>query len=179
MLKISTIIFGISLILNSLNAQDNLPTYSAVQYEVQADSILKTNEPQDMLISISCSSPGGLNAYEIKIDNLKVLWTLVSARLNEEPIWLLNADSKSDKDNVLSWNYDQGKNLLRLYPSDWQAGYDLEVIVSLSILQPALLVKNDSRIVTLETDIGGQKYKCFPRGSGGDMMFKRKVRNTR
>jgi hypothetical protein len=162
----------------SLYAQENLPTYSAVEYEIQADSLIKSNQPQDMLISISSSS-GGLDAYELKIYDLKVLWTLVSAKLNDEPIWLVNDDLKSDRENVLAWEYDSEQNLLRLYPADWQSGYELELMVRLSILQPGLVKKNDAKSIALEADIGGTKYKCSSRGTGSDMTFKKKVRNTR
>jgi hypothetical protein len=146
---------------------------------VQADSLLKTNQPQDLIISISCTSPVGLEAYEIKIYDLKVLWTIVSANLNDQSIWLVNADSKSDNENVLAWYYDSEQNLLRLHPSEWQSGYILDIKIRASILQPALLEKNDSQIVTLEANVGGQKYQCSPGGSGDDMTFKRKVRTTR
>jgi len=174
-----SIILVVFLCFSFLNAQDNLPIYSAVQYEVQADSLLKTNQPQKVTISISCSSPGGLDAYEIKIYDLKVMWTIVSANFDDQALWLVNADSKSDKENVLAWYYDSEQNLLRLHPSDWQSGYTLEVTVRASILQPALLTNTDSRIVTVEADVSGQKYQCSPSGSGGDMTFKRKARNTR
>ena len=108
-----------------------------------------------------------------------MLWTLVSARLNNESIWLVNADSKSERENVLAWNYDAEQSLLRLYPSDWQSGYDLELTVRVSILQPGLVKKSDTRSIALEADLGGTKYHCSPSGSGSDMTFKRKVRNTR
>ena len=171
------LVIGLSLV--SLFAQDNLPVYSAVQYEVRADSLLKTNQPQEVTILISCNSSGGLDAYEIKIDDLKVLWTLVSANLNDQSVWLVNAESKSDNEKVLAWQYDSEQDLLRLFPADWSSGYQLEVTVRASILQPALLEKNDSRIVLLEVDVGGQKYQCATSGSGGDMTFKRKLRQTR
>jgi hypothetical protein len=174
-----SIILVIVISLISLNAQDNLPVYSVVQYEVQADSLLKTNQPQDVTISISCNSPGGLDAYEIKIYDLKVLWTIVSANLDDQALWLVNADSKSEKENVLAWYYDLEQNLLRLHPSDWPSDYTLELTVRVSILQPALLIKNDSRIVTVEADVSGQQFMCSPSGSGSEMTFKRKVRNTR
>lgn len=174
-----SIILVIGLSLVSLFAQDNLPVYSAVQYEVRADSLLKTNQPQDVTISISCNSSGGLDAYEIKIYDLKVLWTLVSAKLNDEAIWLVNAKSKSENEKVVAWHYDKDQNLLRFYPVDWQSGYSLELTVRASILQPALLENNDSKIVSLETDVGGQKYQCSTIRSGGDMTFKRKLRQTR
>jgi len=179
MIKIYTTILGIFLFLVSLGAQDNLPVYSSVEYEVQADSLLKTNEPQQISISLSSNSSTGIDAYELKIYDLKILWTIVSASLNAEPIWLINADSKSDQENVLAWNYNSEQNLLRLYPSDWQAGYDLELIVRLSILQPGLIMKSDLKNISLETELGGVKYKCIPRGSGDNITFKRKVRNTR
>ncbi len=179
MLKRILVILAMAIPLISLYAQDNLPTYSAVQYEVQADSLLKTNEPQDLLISITCNASGGLDTYELKIYDLKVLWTIVSATLNNEPIWLVNTDSKSDKENVLAWKYDSQLHVLRLYPFEWQSGYELELMIRLSILQPGLVAKSDSKSIVLEADLGGRKYQCSPRGSGSDMTFKRKVRNTR
>ena len=179
MLKRIFIILSIFLMLISLNAQENLPTYSAVEYEIQPDSLFKSNEPQDILISIFSSSSGGLDAYELKIYDLKVMWTIVSAKLNDESIWLVNDDSKSDRDNVLAWKYDSEQNLLRLYPSEWQSGYDLELMVRLNILQPGLVKKNDTKSIALEVNIGDAKYQCSPRGTGSDMTFKKKVRNTR
>jgi hypothetical protein len=171
------LVIGLSLV--SLFAQDNLPVYSAVQYEVRADSLVKTNQPQEVTISISCSSPGDLKYYELKIYDLKVLWTLVSATLNDQPIWLVNAGSKSENEKVLAWHYDSEQNLLRLFPMGWQSGYRLKVTVRASILQPALLEKTDGRVVILEAEVGGQKYQCSTTGSGGDMTFKRNLRQTR
>ena len=104
---------------------------------------------------------------------------IVSAKLDNEDIWLVNADSKSDRENVLAWEYDSDQNLLRIFPSDWQSGYDLELMVRLNILQPGLVKKNDTKSIALEADIGGTKYKCSSRGTGNDMTFKKKVRNTR
>jgi hypothetical protein len=179
MLKRIFLILGILLSLISLYAQDNLPTYSSVQYEVQADSLFKTNQPQDLKISISCSSSGGLDAYELKIYDLKVLWTIVSANLNDQSIWLVNADSRSERENVLAWHYDSEQSLLRLFPAEWQSAYTLEVTVRASILQPAKLAESDSKIVMLEADLGGQKYKCATTGSGSQMTFKRKMKSTR
>jgi hypothetical protein len=179
MLKISSMILGIFLSLVSLGAQDNLPIYSAVQYEIQADSLMKTNEPQEILISISAASAGGMDAYEVKIYDLKVHWTVISASFNDEPLWLVNSDSKSDKENVLAWKYNPEENLLSLYPSDWQSGYDLDVTVRMSILQPGLVKKSYSKNIALEANLGGIKYQCFQSGSGSNMTFKRKVQNTR
>jgi hypothetical protein len=170
-------VIGLSLV--SLFAQDNLPVTSTVEYEVRADSLLKTNQPQELKILISCNSPGGQEAYEIKIYDLKVLWTLVSAKLNDEQIWLVNGDSKSENEQVLTWQNDSAQNLLRLYPADWQSGYRLEVTVRASILEPALLKRTGSRIVALETDSGGQKFQCSTTGSGRDMTFKKSLRKTR
>ena len=179
MLKRILVILAMVIPLISLYAQDNLPTYPAVQYEVQADSLLKTNEPQDLLISITCNASGGVDTYQIKIYDLKVLWTIVSATLNDEPIWLVNTDSKSDKENVLAWKYDSQQSVLRLFPFEWQSGYELELMIRLSILQPGLVTKSDSKSIVLEAELGGRKYQCSPRGSGSEMTFKRKMRNTR
>ena len=177
-LRISIVlVIGLSLV--SLFAQDNLPATSAAEYEVQADSLLRTNQPQDVTLLISCNSPGGLDAYEIKIKDLKVLWTLVSASLNGESLWLVNAGARSEKENVLAWQYDTERNFLRLYPNEWASGYQLEVTVRASILQPALLEKTDSKIISVEVDLGGQYFQCATTGSGGDMTFKRNSPKTR
>lgn len=171
------LVIGLSLV--SLSAQDNLPVTSAAEYEVQADSLLRTNEPQDLQILITCNSPGGLDAYEIKIQDLKVLWTLVSANLNGEALWLVNAGKRSENENVLAWEYDREQSLLRLFPNEWAAGHQLEVAVRASILQPGLLKKTDSKVIALEADMGGQKFQCTTTGSGGDMTFKKNLRTTR
>ena len=173
------IILVIVLSLISLNAQDNLPVFSDVQYELQADSLLKTNQPQEITISISCNSPGELDAYEIKIYDLRVLWTIVSARIDGEPLWLVNMNSRSEKENVLAWYYDREENLVRLHPSNLSSAYTLEVTIQASILQPALLTDSESRLVRVEANLDGQKYRCTPAGSGGEMRFKRKVRMNR
>jgi hypothetical protein len=170
------LVIGLSLV--SLFAQDNLPLTSAVQYEVQADSLLRSNQPQDLTLIITCNSAAGLDAYEIKIHGLNVMWTLVSANLNNEQLWLVNADERSGRANVLAWEYDSEQALLRLFPNAWAAGHQLEVTVRASILQPALLKKTSSKLIALEVDMGGQKYRCETSGTGGDMTFKKKIRKT-
>ena len=170
---------GILLLLVSLNAQDNLPVYSAVQYRILTDSLYKSNEPQDMLIAVTNSSPGSVEAYELRIYDLKVFWTIVSARLNGEDLWLVNRDLNSEDVNVVSWNYDSDKNLLRIYPPARQAGYELELMIRMSILQPGLITKSDSKNISLEADLGGVTYSCLPGDSGDHINFKRKARNKR
>jgi hypothetical protein len=170
------LVIGLSMV--SLFAQDNLPLTSAVQYEVRADSLLRSNQPQDVTLLLTCNSTAGLDAYEIKIYDLKVMWTLVSANLNGEPLWLVSADTRTGKENVLAWEYDAEQALLRLYPNEWAGRNQLEVTVRASILQPALLKKTDSKVIALEADMGGQKFQCETTGSGGDMTFKKNIRKT-
>lgn len=174
-----SIILGIIFSLGIVQAQDNLPLNSDVEYEVRADSLLKSNQSQNLQVTIACNSSGGLDFYEIKVYDLKVFWTLVSATLNDQPVWLVNSNSRSDNNKVLAWYYNAEQNLLRLYPSEWNGTYRLDLTITASILQPAKLSTISSKLISLQAELGGQKYECVPVGSGGEMTFKRKTQRNR
>ncbi len=153
-------------------AQVTLPSISDIQYEIQADSLSRANTSQDVSLSITCGSINEVKSYVLKIEEAAALLTVISAEFNNEAIWLINSKSKSDKENVLSWYYFPKENVLRLYPSDWQSSYTLNLVVRINLLRPFAIAKKTRSFVNLVVESDAGKFQCATIGMGNRVAFK-------
>ena len=153
-------------------AQEILPSLSDIQYEIQADSLSRANKSQDLSLSITCGSASEVNTYALKIEEAAAQLTVVSAEFNNETIWLINAKSKSNRENVLAWYYYHEDNVLRLYPSDWQPSYTLNLVVRINLLRPFAITKNAQTSVSLQIESDMGKFQCATTGKGNRVAFK-------
>jgi hypothetical protein len=153
-------------------AQETLPVLSDIQYEVQADSLSRVNKPQNMTVVINCNSGDDVSAYQLHMENNSVIWTLLSVTLNGEPIWLVQSDARSDRDNVLAWNYDRQLGSLRLYPPSWETPYTLNLALRVNLLKPLDINRRETGIVVVEATTGNTRYQGSPVGEGNNIFFK-------
>ena len=170
--KILTLILFSLLLLPGLWAQDNLPTLSAIQYQIQTDSVSRTSSPQDITVTVSAGSVNDLSDLILGIDEVSAFWTVVSANLNDQTLWLINSPAPSEKQNVLAWRFDQEENSLYLYPRDDQLSSDLTLIVRLNLLRPNRIASQSSTTINMLADVGNVRYQCVTTGSGNTISFR-------
>ena len=170
--KYALIVLLVTTLTMIAGAQEILPSLSDIQYEIQADSLSRANTSQDVFISITCASINEVSNYVLKIEEAAALLTVVSAEINNESIWLINDKSKSDRDNVLAWYYYPEENVLRLYPSDWQTSYTLDLVVRINLLKPSAIVKKARSSVNLQIESETGNFQCATTGRGNRIAFR-------
>ncbi len=158
--------------LPGLMAQDTLPTLSAIQYQIQTDSLSRTNIPQDLSLTITAGSVGNRNNLILNIDNVSAFWTVVSANLNNQTLWLINSQTPSERENVLAWNYNKEEKSLYLYPTENQLSSDLNLVVRLNLLKANEINNKSATTVNLIADVGNIRYQCVPTGAGNGISFR-------
>jgi hypothetical protein len=170
--KYALVILLVTTLTMIAGAQEILPSLSDIQYEIQADSLSRANTSQDVSLSITCGSANEIDTYTLKIENAAAQLTVVSAEFNNETIWLINAKSKSNRENVLAWYYYPEENILRLYPSDWQPSYTLNLVVRVNLLRPFAIAKKTLTSVSLQIESITGKFQCATTGKGNRVAFK-------
>jgi len=170
--KILTLVIFSLFILPGLWAQDTLPALAAIQYQIQTDSLSRTSSPQDITVSVFAGSVSDLSDLSLSIDDVSAYWTVVSANLGDQTLWLINAQVPSEKQNVLAWQFDQKDNSLYFYPREDQLSSDLTLVVRLNLLRPNRIVRRISTTINLLADIGNVRYQCVATGSGNTISFR-------
>ena len=119
--KIICIVFVILYPLMNCFAQQTIPLRSDILFNVQLDSLERTKNSQEIILSIIKNTSDPVQSFILNIDQTDMAWNVISAELNGEPLWLVLSDTKKAKDNVISWRYDKTDHTLRFYPGNWQS----------------------------------------------------------
>lgn len=151
-------------------AQDNLPSRSDIQIEIQSDSLIRDNSPQEITLLIDANNAANLDALLINIDQIESLWTVMSAEVEGESLWLKNSESNAGRDDVLAWKYND--NSLHLAPFGSQLTSQLKVVVRLNLLKPGTIQAGSGKEITLLADINGERYRCLPVGNRPVVSFR-------
>jgi hypothetical protein len=170
--QVSIFLSVLVVLISSGHAQDLLPARTDIVYEISADSLSLNNVPQDLNLSITCGSPDLINAYILRLDETAVLWTLVSAELDNQPLWLIMNDNNSERSDILAWQYDPLEKVLRFYPPKIGIHYDLKMALKICLLQPGPIQKKSSKEVALEALTTNGITRCATKGSGNRVVFK-------
>ena len=166
------ILFIIAFIVVQAGAQNTVPVRSDISYEVSADSLLRNNSPQDLKLSLTCGSADDIDAYVLRLSDGEALWTVVSAELNGQPLWLIMNEGKPERSDVLAWQYDQTEKILRLYPPPGNNNYDLNLVLQVNLLRSNTIKKMSIKEVALETESSGSLSRCSNKGIGNKVAFK-------
>ena len=159
-------------IYQSANAQDVVPVRSDIRFEISADSLSRNKNPQDITLSITSNTADEIEVYKIYLNNTDVLWTVVSAELNGQPLWLIMDNSKSERSEILVWHHDQEENNLIFYPPSGSTNYSLNLNVRLNLLRSNTLEKKSAGTVILEAQSKEIVSRCSATGRGDRVFFK-------
>ena len=152
-----------------LIAQDTKPTTSALTFEVLSTSLQMSKEPQNIRIIISCNGSQDIESLTLKMTQIKALWSVVSAKLNNQPLWLIKSENMSNKDDVLAWNLSAQDSELILFPNEWSTPYVMELEIQLNLNDPKISQKEASTNITMEASMAGESYHCSPTGRGNQL----------
>jgi hypothetical protein len=154
------------------SAQNQIPERSDILFEISGDSLLRNNNPQDLNLSITCSSAEQVEAYILKLDEVEVLWTIVSAELNDSPLWLIMNESKSERSDILAWYYDQEDKSLSFYPPQASTNYNLNIMLRINLLKSSRIQKKMGKKISLETQTARGLERCSTNGTGNMITFR-------
>ena len=171
-MKIKITLTIIFCFISILPAQQNKPTTSDISIEVITETIQITNKPQIILIRITCSSITDLQYLSMKYTNSSANWSLISALLNGESLWLLQSDSASDNDKVLAWNSNKNESNFLLYPSDWQTIFTLDLEIQINLMNISSLTIDSQDQIILDAIYNCITYECITSGRGNTIIFK-------
>ena len=174
MVKQKSLLFCLVLISAvTADAQNSSAGRADIFYEIKADSLSLKNIPQDLNLSVSSAANEKIEVYQLTLEGKKdVLWTVVSAEMNKQPVWLINSDAKSERDDILAWTYDQKTNSLRFYPPGNAQTYELDIMLRMNLLRPQSIAKKSSKELILAARTGGQLLPCSTKGRGNTIAFR-------
>ncbi len=170
--KLNLIILIIVAMIFYAGAQNPVSTRTDISYEVSADSLIRNNSPQDLNLSITCESGEDIDAYVLILAGTEALWTVVSAELNDQPLWLIMDEGKAERNDILAWQYDQVEKVLRFYPPPGSNNYDLNMVLQINLLRSNSIQKKSVREVALEAQSAGGLSRCSTIDAGNRIAFK-------
>jgi hypothetical protein len=156
----------------SAGAQDDYPQRSDIVYEVTADSLERNNNPQDLTITINCQTSESINSYLLKLKDTDVLWTIVTAEKDEQPLWLIMEEGRADRDDILAWNYDQEEKVLRFFPQATGITYRMNLVLRLNLLKSHAIQKSSVGQIVLLVESGGEFSRCSSTEDGNQIGFR-------
>ncbi len=147
--------------------QDQLPVTNQINIEVLSPSITISKQPQNMTIRIGANDAASLDFIALQLDSTQAVWTVLSARVDGQELWLVQSDVRPDKDNLMAWRYDSETQLLRIYPGQWPAGFELDLEVQLNLVNLRTAGEKISDRVVALASISSVVSRCSESGRGG------------
>jgi hypothetical protein len=160
----------VTLIVHS-EGQNPIATRLDISYNVAADSLFRKNNPQNLNLSIACGSSEVIDVYRVTMSDTEVLWTVVSAELNGQPLWLIMNNGQSPRNNILAWDYDEEQKMLRFYPPPESNTYNLDLHLQINLLHSGSIQKKSTREVILEAQAAGNLTRCSLKEGGNKVAF--------
>ena len=175
MVKSCRIIFLVIMIIPFvLLAQDTKPNTSALSFEVLNEALKMSKEPQSIKILLNCDGSQDLELVIIKMPQMQAIWSVVSAKFNDQLLWLIKSQSSSNNSNVLAWDLDKQNSELILYPNEWSTPYVLELDIQLNMKDIQDSQKDTDETINMEAVIAGVSYHCSPSGRGNQLRMQGK-----
>ena len=106
------------------------------------------------------------------MNGTEVLWTVVSAEMNAQQLWLIMNEGKADRENILAWYYDREEGELRFFPPPGVTNFDLNMVLRVNLLRSHIIQKKSEKEVALLAQSGGDLSRCATRGNGNIVSFK-------
>ena len=171
--QVSIFLSVLVILISSGHAQDLLPARTDIVYEISADSLYPKNIPQDLSISVSNVSNEQIDVFILRLADIDdVVWTVVSAELDTQPLWLIMSDTRPERNDILAWEYDQENKNLKLYPPDKNTAYELTIVLRLNLLKPQGIQARSGKELVLLAQSGGSLSRCSAKGPGNKLTFR-------
>ena len=165
-------IFFLILLIGSLPGQDIKPVTTDIRHEVLDELIDVDQEQQILNIQVTSLISSGVQYFAIGFKNFPARWSLISASLNGEILWLVKANVHPGNEKVLAWDYSPDSKQIRVYPHSWPAAYVLDLQMQLNFEDSFDTRENSDDIVLLEAELSGGAYLATPTGRGNKISLR-------
>ena len=150
----------------TVTAQIVKPVNPNIIMEVLSESKNIDDEDQYIQVQISCQTFDVVNTIFLSFENTPARWTVVSAQLNDELLWLLKAGTKTTHDKVLAWDFDESMRELKLFPSNWQVPYVLDLQLQMNMNDRGKIQTQYQDKIIVEADLITGDFSASPTGRG-------------
>ena len=158
--------------LQLIYAQNSNRKTSDIQINVNTESLEKSIQPQELLVEINKNIQVTPGFMSIGIENIESGLTLVSAKLNNEDLWLINSTASSTNEKVVAWNYDKENSRLVIYPYSWNSPYILDLNIQVNLKNISSIEDNTSTSIVLTSEISGRLFDALPTGRGNEIQIR-------
>lgn len=154
-----------------LFSQENLPVTQDVQVEVVTSELEKNSKSQNLQVKISCNAAAQGQKLILDLKEIKGLLMPISARRDDESLWLIKSADANENNIVLAWETIDDTRL-QLAPGEWPLPYtlDLQIRVSFTNLKDVPNISGTQLDVTMLT--GGSESLASPTGRGNQISLK-------
>lgn len=158
--------------LQTTNAQNTNQKTAEIQISVKTEFLEKKIQSQQLLVEINKNNNDTTGYFGIEIKNTESTLTLVSAKRNNEDLWLLNSKSSVANENVLAWNFDKNNSKLILYPYNWNSPYLLDLNIQVNLKNISTIESNSSPEIILTAEVEGKLFEANPTGQGNKIQIR-------
>ena len=166
------LIFVLFFNIYALFSQDANQKTSNIQINVKTEFLEKTKLSQQLSLEIDKNTLDIPEFLSITFDNIESVLTLISAKRNNEDLWLLNSSSASSNEKVINWNYDKENSRLFLYPYNWNSTYVLDLNIQVNFRNVSGLENVNSTNIVLNTELNGNILEALPTGRGNNIQIR-------
>jgi len=149
-----------------LSAQAVYPVNANIQVEVLTENKSVDDENQYIQVQLICQTSDEVNALNLRFEDRSARWTVVSAQLNGELLWLLKSSVRAPHENVLAWDFDENADQLNLFPANWQIPYVLDLQLQINMNSTEKPDNPLQEKVIVETSLPTGIYTASPTGRG-------------
>jgi len=170
--KFFVVFFILLLSFQFLKAQNSNRKTSEIQINVKTEALEKTLQPQELSCEINKNNQETPGYLSIGIENIDSDLTLVSAKLRDEDLWLINSTVSSTNENVVAWNFDKENSRLVIYPYRWNSPYVLDLNIQVNVKNIPLIENISIATVSLIIELSGGLFEALPSGQGNEIQIK-------
>jgi hypothetical protein len=167
------VVFLLLLINNQLlTAQNTNRRTSDIQINVKTESLEKSIQPQQLLCEINKNNQETPLSLSIGIENVDSDLTLVSAKINNTDLWLINSTVAATNDKVIAWNFDKENSRLLIYPYSWNSPYVLDLDIQVNLKNISSIETNSTTSITLTSELRSGLVDALPAGRGNEIQIR-------
>jgi hypothetical protein len=160
------------LLMSSSYAQVIKPATTEIRHEVLDELIDVDQEDQTLNLQVTSLISAGVQYFNIGFEKIPARWSLISAQLNGETLWLVKANIHPGNEKVLAWDYNPDSKEIRLYPHGWPAPYVLDLQIQLNIEGVVDTEQISDDNVLLEAELSAGAYLATPTGRGNKISLR-------
>jgi hypothetical protein len=164
-------VFLVLIVIGNSQSQQVKPVTADIALEVITQSLKLSQEPQRLVLKISCQSAQEIQCFDLKLTTVQAIWSVVSATLNDQSLWLIKSGMSVNQDKILAWDFSTEDSKLSLFTHPWQVPYVLQLELQVNLKNINELSEDYADNLILESIMSGESFQCSTIGRGNRINF--------